>query len=1283
MVKIFDFDEADEFKGFNRRGVRKKNQDVNEEEEEKDDKKYLDIWNSTNPSYKDISNENVIPQTLFIFGITLGVIVSLYIVTQHLVLSVGIGLSFCIVFIFIFQDEIYYLRYFFQFFFRSKTIFNPFEELIFWQKENDPATLYMSNRKDSIHVALRIYSIKIIPENVQPAIYTFIRSLATAKTRIPYSYQIVQKPLIHLFKKNQPHTSNLKSIQSRKTTILFSVFEVSKGVLTDHKLGNMEYNIKNYSRTLKSNLVSNFHHFRAVLLEGDVLINTVRTFHSHDEIPKYKTPVDKRKALHNKESHIKLKFGVFVSLELYVIFFLFYIGVFFSYIILVNIGLFIGLVLLWWRSLLFQVSFSKLCNNDDIIVVSPFENVNFYRTRKYPYTLFFHVDNQLLVGMKLLNLKYTYRQKDPKLEKFIESLNNANVDFSYTFKNKPLSFKEFYDAGGIKNLNELSYKLLLRYTSTQREKAQDEEIWLYSRAGMWLTILTMSVNSYKFVDTLYEEVFDEMEEELLSKFNALEGALGLNLRYFDLQTMKTSTLISGYLFSVLKYNSYRLNGSHLNHIMIQGANLVPIAQVAPVLRRGLTLEIAAEFNTPMYLDNYITIGHTYNTEVWEKEALFGFSKEQLQNLLIMNGTSEQRELLAMKTVSELIKAKESALVFDFNGSWSRLLTYFQESEFQKNILYFKYGSSFIIDPIKSDIPYDQSNTEYLEYVYDAFGLALKHDERMVEMFRYTIQKNPDMDLAAIQMALQNQNEWEKSPANELILQIFADFTTQEMTYFQTLQKGGIKASDFVKDRKTVIVDLSIFRELRKKLFVTFVILSKIIHYIHSEGGYHPKFLYIPFIDNIFDYFFLDKRKTYDKIDIFLRPLVERNFGLICSVNQIHNLHNNALIYFNNFLTFRATFNRDIAVLLNVINLQELEGMGVYSNKRKQSYQVNFLKNLKENTILARREDVDQPFPAILDWKDIQESPIMPYSQIIQLMTAQGYDLQANEKKILEQAEETHFERDLGHYYIYIEQIIEFMDQLLTIDQIGNLYKDKLKRLLKEILYPKIKERTQDRKQIKTIVVNVLEKLITHRYLVEAHPRRAGGGDALRTSYSVGQQYHEALQDYYEVQGRKNRDFQVEVIEREHNAPDNLEDIFPEHNRRFIVREQNIMEALSRDFGNHFYALFKMNEYIERGDFSNAIKIQHGLVKKYLMEVCRHYYNTNAIVFNEFNSFLGMLSETKNFPFSKQELIDFIDQYQVINLEKNNLEVLAHEIYESISLFFKRIKSFIIREEDGN
>ncbi|MFX1377897.1 MAG: hypothetical protein ACFFA4_02290 [Promethearchaeota archaeon] len=1249
-------------------------------EENQEKKKYLKIWR-VNPSFKDTNNNLSIVKTGFLLILFIFLIISMYIFSQNLILSTSIGVICGILFIVVFYDEFYILRYLIPFTFRDKVSFNPFEDLIFWHNKKDTTTLYISNRKDIVHIAIKIFQINVIPENVHSAIHQFIKALSSKNTRLSYSYQIVQKPIISLFKENASREITINSLDSRVAKIYFSVFYDIKGILSRHKLDRLQYFINKQSTDLKSNLVSNFHHFQVMLLSGNHLINALRTFYIEDE--SYQNGNESKKEyLKGFNGYFLGKFLIITVLIIYIDYVLFSINIFFLYIILVNLGFVLAFLLIWWRSLLFQFTKSRLLEDNDILITNPFKNVLFYYVKQFPFSLFIHINNQVLIGMKMVNLKYVYQNPFCLLSKFIESLNNHKISFSYTLKNQPINFYEFYKKG-LKFINEKQKRLMLWKEETQIKDEIEAERWLGYRYGMWYSILTMTINSYKFVDLLEVTNFSELEEELIIQVNALKGAYNINFQSYEIEDLKRQNLISGFLFSTIKNNLFRLNGSHLNYVMLQGTSMYPLSTIVDILKKGTKTKIAAEFNTPLYLENFVTIGHTINTEVLEPEVPVGFTLGQLKKLLIVNGSSENRDLISMKIVSELVKTKISSVIFDFTGDWSKLYNYFEDSRFKEDILIFKYGSAFIIDPTKSDIPYDPHNTDYLEYVFDAFGLAFKKDERSVEMFRNTIQKNPDMDLGSIRMALQNQSDWEKSPISDTLLSLFSDFSHGDLSFFQGIQKDSILSNHFIQNRKTVIIDLSVIRDLNKKIFLTFIILAKFIHYVKNQGEHFKKFIIIPHIDIFFDSYFLDLKRNYDKVDLFLKPLFENNFGLIFSAHQIHYLHANFLLHFNNVITLKATDSRDISILRNLLNLQEIEGIGYYTRSRNQTYQIMYLKNMKNNEVLIRRDDIDQPFPAYVDWKAIKENNPLPYDKIISFMEQQGFDLKFTERKILEQAKKSLFEIDLGHYIIYLEEVIKFLDEIQTIDQIGNLYIHKLKTQLKEIIYPKASQKTNRKEHIKKIRDELLNIIIKHGYLVENHPRKASGSEALRTSYSVGERYQEALNDYYKTKGKTQTDINVEILEKATNKS-GLTKIFQEKPRKYIVQKQSLKDALMRELSDFNYDIFKIYNYINNGDYSNALKIEHGLIKNFLMNILKHYYNIEKPISpDKLEEFLTFLEDIKDFPITKQELRDYIERYNVLNLETYNLESLAKEVYQFIYDFFIKIQHYIYEEDNDD
>ncbi|MFX1304411.1 MAG: hypothetical protein ACFE9X_13730 [Promethearchaeota archaeon] len=1244
--------------------------------EETDEKEYLKIWD-VNPSFKDIHRNLSLVKTISLLVLAFFIIISYYLLSGLLISSIFLGVVCVGVFIIIFNDEIYLLRYFIPFTFRSKLKFNPFEDLVFWFEEDNPSTLYISNRKDLIHIALQIFQVDIIPENVSSAVHKFVRTLNTKDKRLSFSYQIVQKPIIPLFKEQRSRDTMLKSLQSRGASIYFTVFNLEKGILSEHKIDRLKYNIKKDSNDLKSNLVSNFHHFRATLLSDTALLNAIRAiFTIHDICLDIKS--DKKEALKGNNYHTIAKLGFCTLLILYIDVVLFFLGIFILYILIVNLGVTISLIFIWWRSILFQLTKAKLLRHDNVITVNPFKNIDFYRIKKHPYSLFLHIDNQFVIGMKMVNLRYVYQAPYCSLSKFIESLNNHKVHFSYTLKNRPLHPYEFYNHG-LDFLNEKQKELLLKREVTRSKKEVQWEKWLGYRSGMWDSMLIMSVYTYTFINLIKPDTFENLEDELNEKIEALKGAFKINFYGYHIEDISSTKLISGYLFTSIKNNLFRLNGTHLNYVMLQGARMYSLSDVVDILKKGVEAKIAAEFNTPLYLENFITLGHTINTEVWEREVPLGFTNDQLKNLLIVNGTSQKRDALCMKIVAELIKAKVPSLIFDFDGTWSKLIKYFHNTRFEDEILYFKYGSAFTIDPLTSDILYDTKNTSYLEYLYDAFGIAFKKDDRTVEMFRNTILSHPGMDLGAIRMALQNQSEWEKSPINNLLLSLFSDFTQDDLTYFQPVQKDSITTSNFIKTHQTIIIDLSILRELNKKLFLTFVLLAKIIHYSTTAENYYEKIIFIPFIDSFFDAYYINLKRNYDKVDLFLRPLIEKGFGLIFTANQVNYLHANMMLYFNNIIALRATDIRDIAMLRNLMNLQELYGTGYYTSSRNNTYQIDYLKNMRNNEVLIRRDDIYQAFPARIDWGEIQELNPLSHEEIVAFMKVQGYDIQFTERKILDQARETLFEIDLGHYFIYVEEIINFLDYVQTVDQIGNLYRQKLKQDLKEYLYPKISQKIQKKEHMKKIRDKVLDTLIKHGYLVENHPRRASGTEALRTSYSVGERYQQALEDYYEVKGKTLTDINVEILEKGTRHPDDLKHIFQEPPRKYIIQQNNLKDALMREFSDFNYDIFKIYMCIDEENYSDALKIEHKLIQTYLINVYRQFQNVTTINIDKFTQFLSTLEKVKGFPFTTEGLMEYMNKYEIIELEQGNLESLAKEIYYFIYEFFIKIQHYIYGE----
>ncbi|KKL59260.1 hypothetical protein LCGC14_2217130, partial [marine sediment metagenome] len=567
------------------------------------------------------------------------------------------------------------------------------------------------------------------------------------------------------------------------------------------------------------------------------------------------------------------------------------------YILLIDVALIGFLIFLWFRESLFLLFRKKSFKN--YRVVNPFNNCIFFKYRGISDTLFGYLNNNLLIGIKMFNLTFAFPPSYCRNDKFIRSIMSQKVSFGYTSINVPITFSTFYKEGLEFMTEKAKYNLLRSHWRVQT--TLDGINWLAMRSGVWRTMLNISAIEFARTQSLDKQDILRLEERLTSKAEILHSSFNMNFFNYGLVQLRKERLIMGVMCEILKNNEFTLTGTHLSNVFFQGKTLIYLTDIVDELKKGITTRIASEFNTPLSLENNIIIGNTINTEIFEEELPFGFTTEQVQNILISNGTFSHRELFTMKLVSELVKNDKSALIFDFRGTWSKLITHFQGTQFEDKFLYFKLGSAFRLDPLKSDIPYDKGNVDFLDYMFDTYAMAFKKDQRTVDMVKSTIRQNPNIDMTSFNLKLINQQNWEKSPGSDSLISLFGDFTQQDEQYLYiapSQPSGPITFKDFIKDEKTVIVDLSISNDYTKQIFLAFLIVSKIIHYIKNAEAteYHAKIITIPHIDMFFESFFIDRKSDYGKINKFLDPLKEKGFGFIFSANQAHYLHANLINY---------------------------------------------------------------------------------------------------------------------------------------------------------------------------------------------------------------------------------------------------------------------------------------------------------------------------------------------------------------------------------------------------
>ncbi|MFX1259543.1 MAG: hypothetical protein ACFFAN_16945, partial [Promethearchaeota archaeon] len=494
-------------------------------------------------------------------------------------------------------------------------------------------------------------------------------------------------------------------------------------------------------------------------------------------------------------------------------------------------------------------------------------------------------------------------------------------------------------------------------------------------------------------------------------------------------------------------------------------------------------------------------------------------------------------------------------------------------------------------------------------------------------------------------------------------------------------ESKITIQDFINNNRTVIIDLSISTDFKKQVFLMFVILSKIIHYIKnfSDRNFSEKFLVLSHIDLFFDGWYLDKTSNYGKVEKFLEPLIQEGFGLILSANQVRYLHPNVFNYFENIISFRATDKRDIAVIRNQMNLEEVFGKGYYSSKRNTPYQIDYLMRMKRDNILIKRTDVNQPFPAKIDFTEFEKIINMEYSEIIDYMRRQGYDLKHTEKKLLEQAKRSLFEKDLGDYTLFLPEIMKFLKSLSSLDDVKNLYKRKIKEELMKIIYTRVIKITKDKRKITAIRDKLFDILVKHDYLVENHGKTAAGSDSIRISYAVGLKYNIALNDYFASKKDYSTEVYFETLEKESLSNRNFEEVFKEYRDIDDKNGDTLIDALAECKSKLYLELYRVYKLISRKKYSEALMVEKDFFKKFLVILYKNLYQVNFVITSkDLNDFVKYLSKNKKFPFTNEEFQKCLIKCESIEIKDGDLKSRAENMYDFLSDFFNMYQNRIIK-----
>lgn len=1268
-------------------GYKNYNSDENEKKSGKSSDNYdlLDIWR-VNPRYRDLDTKTFIIRGSVSIILLLAISMSLYFLTRNIYLTVI--LLFPILFIYFFDQGKRFLNKVFNLFNKAFYI-HPFGDLEFFVIKDEPSTLLLINKKVSSTVALRVFKVEILPENLQPTLNQFLKSLANSQ--LSFSYQVSHKPIIDL------RTQKVEGLKENKSqtkdgipstiSIFFSVYCHKKGILKRGRLNYLLNKVEDYSNELKSEFTANFHHTKIRLLQTKELLEAVRG-------TTYNIPTDFGSSELKEVPKNSYIFNIFLksvfSLFLVILISIILFSINFSSLLVLTIdALFLYyLFFVWWRDVLFFFSNRTLYLYEDIKVVNLFPDTKFFQYKRFQTVIFANIQNKMLIGVKLLNLGAAVQPMLAYPDKFFRAINNHKLYFNYFVNATPaderMLSKECF--------NHYNKKTRDQFTITMDETSkfdkndypsEDYKNWLEMRSGIWKTYLTIAINCYEEIDPNSEMRVLDMVYELEEKAVILKKSFEQNFLRLRLVEVWKDQLLNGFVSNALKTRDFNFNNTGLDYLYFQGKNLINLISISNEFKKGLETRIAAEFNTPLHLKNDLLIGKTINTEMLENEVELGFTYDQVKRLLVTNGLPEQREFTTMRIVAELIQKEIPSIVFDFSGNWSKIIPLFQNTDYKDSVLIFQLGHAFSLELLSSEMDYDPENIEYLNLFFDVFALAFKEQKRTVDLLKMAVKNNENMSLTSLELGQEMESEFLKKNDYNSLITILQGFIDWRKFFFSHSLKHehDINTIDFIRNDKTIIIDLSLLEEVSQKLFVSFVIISKLIHYTKYFDDFQPKNIVIPNIDLFFDAYFIDNNANsmdYGKIDKFLATLLQKGFGFIFSANQIHYLHHNVLNYLPNIISFKAADKRDIAMLKNQMNLQELHGTGYYSSKRNNTYQIDYLMNLQEQEVIIKRADVNQPFPGIIGYKEISELDSLSPAEIISYMKRQGYNLEDHEQRIIARAKQTLFEKDLGIYVEFMEDIISFLGAISKFDKVGGLTESKLKEELLKFIRNTALKKVQGRKKITELRNSLFQILKTQGYLVEDHPRRASGGESIRTCYKVGDKYRKAVEDFYRVKGKDKSIFVPNVIKNEGST-----------NFRGILATEPSSQPFSDEFKKVYKnvvqgfipSLYYIEFLIKEKKYQKSLNASMDFIDSLFSKLYENYLKIERLEKDNSGNrelFINGLVESKLIPYSREEIQEYVEFSRDLGLSTEGIENKAVKLCEILNQFYNTLISHIKR-----
>jgi hypothetical protein len=1234
---------------------------------------YLHIWNKC-PTFKDQNTRGLHAQLFGLFIPLSVMVMTFYFATHNLVLSVEMGTFMLGLFLITFRHK------FFLFCFpRTQQHVSPFGHLTFWMIPNADDILFMTNCHDGRTTVLKIFKITILPENVEGAMRTFISAMAINDT--PFTFQIVQSPIL---------TEGLAE-GSLQTHLYLCTYLTFQGTPSKERIGEAGVIIQERGICVSNNFTANFHHARLHEMRGNDLPRALCALILKREMdsPQPSETVRKHGLRMDLPTSI-VRGAVLAGMVGLSTWSMAILGASILVTLLITVGFTVTIFITWWPELRLLIVRNNLVQSE-VEILDPFSHLTFYQFKRAPDTLFFKANQSFVGGIKAFQLSRIIFPPIINTQKIYDPLIKNKVLFGTTLMLNPVNYPTMLRKAR-KVLTDAAL-VTIRYSNKGPEEIDN---WMRLRRGVWELFGVFTVMRLVPAIEWDEKSLSTLEHNLQRDATTLKHAFNAYYRNCKLEELQKNALLSGVFFAFLKHKFVRRNGSHLKHHLVQGDTISHMLRIPGTFLKGVEARIAAEFNSPICLENAITFGSVFNTEYMDVECPAGLLMDHARSLLITGGTIESRNLAIMRIALELIKEDMHIIAFDFTGSWSRLIRYFEGSLYAERFYHFILNRNIALDLLHSNLTHNIDNLSYFSYFVNAFRLAFRVDDKVVSDLnsRLTTKHGVIEDPSTALLDLQSQENPDQ------MLTSFLTRYSQEMkmgsALFHTSSHLILDPEMLMTTKKSIIVDLSAINTLPDKIFNMLVVLGKIIHYLKNSTDYVQKVIIAPRVDYIFQDYYLGHQvpPIMDLIDIFLEPFHLKGCGIISTAEQPYDMHQHAFDYFRNLITFKTTDTRDFQKLRNLMGLEELHGKGYYSKSRNESYQFRYVTAMNSDEAIMKREDVHDPFPIVFDHYQLSAHVPLSIEEVESYMQEQGFDLEDAECKLLSLAKKTLFEKDLSEVAPFIDEIKTILENLLYVDKVGGLTAEKIKEELKQLLYPKMALLKLSKKNMSTYRDRIFSLLIHHEYLVESHPTLAGGGQNIRTSYAVGPKFQQALKDEFATKGSEKSRAKIVPFDEDLESGMNSRTSIEHHERDLPLHTSNALPPPSveisatlrgvlRDtiYRDVQWELFQAFSDMEEGRWKSFETRSRQFVSRFM-----EHLRENAILASllepdaTVQDAFALLESLEGFPYTKDELRSIMEDLSTLSITSKEH---YRAIYERLQVIYSNLRDLVSRLKEGS